>query len=96
MLSRSVVSNSLWPHARRPPGSCIQLFATPGTVAHQTPLSMGFHRQEYWGVVPFSPPGDLLDPGMEPMSPALAGEFFTTGATCETPCEEYFLAKKLS
>ena len=76
--------------------SCVKLFVAPWTVVSQAPLSMGFHRQEYWGVVPFSPPGDLLDPGMEPMSPALAGEFFTTGATCETPCEEYFLAKKLS
>ena len=38
--------------------SCIQLFATPGTVALQAPLSMGFSRQEYWGGLPFPPPGD--------------------------------------
>ena len=43
--------------------------------------------------MPFSPPGDLLDPGVEPMSPALAGEFFTTTATWEAPCEEHVLPK---
>ena len=51
------------------------------TVAHQFPLSMGFPRQEYWSGVPFLFPGDLPDPGIEPMSPvspALAGGFFTT------------------
>ena len=46
-------------------------FVTPWTVAHQAPLSMGFSRQEYWSGVPFSPPGDLLDPGIKPTSPAL-------------------------
>ena len=53
------------------------------TVAHQAPLSMGFSRQEYWSKLPF-PPGDLPDPGTEPMSsvfPALAGRFFTTEPT---------------
>ena len=38
---------------------------------------MGFPRQEYWSGLPFSPPGDLPDPGIERASPALAGEFFT-------------------
>ena len=47
-------------------------------VACQAPLSMGFSRQEYWSGVPFPSPGDLPDPGIEPVSPALAGEFFTT------------------
>ena len=59
-----------------------QLFATPWTVAHQVPLSMGFSRQEYWSGLP--PPRDLPNPEIEPISPvspALAGEFFTTGAT---------------
>ena len=51
---------------------------TPGTVAHQAPLSMGFSRQEYWSGLPFPPPGHLPDPGIEPASPALAGGFFTT------------------
>ena len=62
--------------------SCVRLFVTPWTVAHQAPLSMVFPRQEYWSGLPFSPPGDLPDPGIEPvslMSPALAGGFFTTG-----------------
>ena len=58
--------------------SCVQLFATPWTVAHQAPLSMAFPRQEYWSGLPFPPPGDLPDPGIEPASPALAGRFFTT------------------
>ena len=52
-------------------------FATPWTVAHQTPLSMGFPRQEYWSGLPFSPLGDFPDPGMESASPALTGVFFT-------------------
>ena len=63
--------------------SCIWFFATPWTVAHQTPLSMEFSRQEYWSVLPFAPPGDLPDPGIEPMtpaSPALAGRVFTTAS----------------
>ena len=52
MLSHSVVSDSL------------QLL---WTVAHQAPLSLGFSRQEYWNESPFPPPGDLLDPGIDPM-----------------------------
>ena len=51
---------------------------TPWTVAHQAPLSMEFSRQEYWSGLPCSPPGDLLYPGIEPASPALARGFFTT------------------
>ena len=47
-------------------------------MAYQAPLSMGFPRQEYWSGLPFPSPGDLPDPGVEPMSPALAGGFFTT------------------
>ena len=45
-------------------------FVTPWTVAHQTPLSMGFRRQEYWSGLPFPTPGDLSDPGIKPESPA--------------------------
>ena len=51
---------------------------TPWTVAFQALLSMGFLRQEYWRGLPFLSPGDLLDPGIEPMSSALEGRFFTT------------------
>ena len=45
-------------------------------MACQAPLSMGFPRQEYWSVLPFPSPGDIHDPGIKPMSPALAGRFF--------------------
>ena len=50
--------------------SCVQLFATPWTVAYHSPPSMGFSRQEYWSGLPFSSE-DLPDPGIEPESPAL-------------------------
>ena len=50
----------------------------PWTVAHQAPLSMGFSRQEYWNGLSFPSPGDLLYPGIEPASSALAGRFFNT------------------
>ena len=39
---------------------------------------MGFYRQEYWKELLFLTPGDLPDPEIEPVSPALAGRFFTT------------------
>ena len=58
------------------------------TVAHQVPLSIGFSRQEYWNGLPFPPPGDLSDPGIEPefpVPPALAGGSFTASATWEVP-----------
>ena len=64
--------------------SCARLFSTLWTVACQAPLSVGFSRQGSWSGLPFPPPGDLSNPGMEPwslMSPALAGGFFTTGKT---------------
>ena len=43
----------------------VHLFVTPQTIAHQAPLSVGFARQEYWSWLPFPPPGDLPDPGIE-------------------------------
>ena len=52
--------------------SRVQLFATLWTVAHQAPLSMGFSRQEYWSRFPGPPPGDIPDPGIEPLSPSPA------------------------
>ena len=58
---------------------------TPWTVACQAPLPMGFFRQEYWSGLPFPSPGDLPNPGIEPTSltsPAQAGRFFSTSATC--------------
>ena len=66
--------------------SCVQVFATPWTIALQAPLSMGFPRQEYWSGLPCLLPGDLPDPGIKStclMSPALAGRYFTTSATWE-------------
>ena len=62
VFSHSVVSNS----------------ATSWTVAHQAPLSLGFFGQQYWSGLPFPTPGDLPNPGIKPVYPALAGEFFTT------------------
>ena len=50
--------------------SRVPLFVTPWTIAHQAPLSMGLSRQEYWSGFPFPPPGDFLDPGIIPVSPA--------------------------
>ena len=64
--------------------SHVQLFATLWIVGHQAPLSMGFSRQEYWSGLPWPPPGNLPDPGIQPsslMSPALAEGFFTTSTT---------------
>ena len=57
--------------------SCPTL-VTPWTVACQTPLSMGFSRQEYWSGLPFPSPGDLPDPGIEPGAPALQADSLPT------------------
>ena len=57
-------------------------------IAHQPPLSMEFSRQEYWSGLPFPPPGDVPDPGIEPVSlasPAVADRFLTASATWEAP-----------
>ena len=63
--------------------SCVGLFATPWTIAHQALLSMGFPRQEYRIGLPCPPPGDLSNPGTELVPPALAGSFFITNAIWE-------------
>ena len=67
-LCHSVISNSL---------------PVQGVISNscQAPLCMGFFRQEYWSGLPLPSPGDLFDPGIEPtlpVSPVLAGRFFTT------------------
>ena len=49
---------------------CVTL-CHPVDAAHQSPLSMGFPRQEYWSGLPFPSPGDLSNPGIEPGSPTL-------------------------
>ena len=72
LFSHSVVSDSV----------------TPRTAACQAPLSLGFPRQEYWSKLPFPSPGDLSNLGIKavsPVSPALAGGFFTTKATWKVP-----------
>ena len=51
--------------------SHVRLCVTPRAIASQTPLSVGFSRQEYWSGLPCPPPGDLLSPGIEPVSPEL-------------------------
>ena len=63
--------------------SHVLLFGTPQAAVCQASLSMEFSMQEYWSGLPFPTPGDLPDPGIEPVSltsPALASEFFTTRA----------------
>ena len=73
--------------------SHVQLFATLWTVAHQTPLSMGLLRQEYWSGLPFPSPRNLPDPGIELGSPALKanslpseppGKPRANGGTCQS------------
>ena len=58
--------------------SRVRLFATPWTVAHQAPPSMGFSRQEYWSGLPLPSPGDLPNPGTEPGPPAFQADAFTS------------------
>ena len=72
--------------------SHVQFFATPWTVAHQAPLSMGFSRQEYWSELPFPSLGDLPDPGMEPRSPALQASSLSSELPGKPPicCQFHF------
>ena len=61
--------------------SCVRLFVTPWTAAHQAPLSIAFPRQEYWSGCCFLLQGNLPDPGIEPMSPeapALQADSFSS------------------
>ena len=79
--------------------SHVQLFAIPWTVAYQIPPSMGFSRQECWNGLPFTSPGDLSDPRIEPGSPALQADALpsepprklyvlkVTSNICEAPAE---------
>ena len=59
------------------PQSCLTL-CNPWTVAHQSPLSKEFSRQEYWSGLPFSSPGDLLNPGNKPVTLALQADSLQT------------------
>jgi len=58
--------------------SHVQHFGTPWTIALQAPLSMEFYRQEYWSGVPFPPPRDLPNTGIELASLTSPGRFFTS------------------
>ena len=59
--------------------SCLTLRDPPWTVTCQAPLSMGFFRQEYWSGLPFTSPGDLSHPVIEPVSPALQMDSLPAG-----------------
>ena len=62
------------------------LQSCPTFCVRQAPLCMEFSRQEYWNGLPRLPPGDLPNPGTEPLSlvaPAVSGTFFTTSTTWE-------------
>ena len=65
--------------------SCVWLVATPWSVAHQAPLSVGFSRQEYWSGLPFPSPGDLSNPGDWTQVSHIAGRCFKLWATREAP-----------
>ena len=72
--------------------------ATQWTIGHQAPLSMGFYKQEYWSVLPYPPPEDLSNPGIEPvslMSAALAGSSLPLAPTGK-PTHCYKLSHLLS
>ena len=58
--------------------SHVRLFAAPWTVTYQAPPSKGLSRQEYWSGLPFSSPGDLTDPQIEPRSPAYQANTLTS------------------
>ena len=68
--------------------SSILAWRIPWTVARQWTTAQELSRQEYWSGLPFPSPGDLPNPGIEPMSlmsPASAGRFFTTSSTWRIP-----------
>ena len=87
--------------------SCVWLFATLKTVAHQAPLSMGLSRQEYWSGLPCPPPGDPPKTGIEPRSPTLQADSLPSELpgkptvchrgykTTRIPCAKVKLKKKI-
>ena len=58
--------------------SRVRLFATPWTVAHEAPPSMGFSKQEYWSGLPLPSSGYLPDPGIKPRYPTLQADVLTS------------------
>ena len=75
---RQILYHLSYKEALRAELSCVQLFATPWTVARQAPLFMGFSRQEYWSGLSFPSPGYLPNPGIKPASPALQADSLPT------------------
>ena len=59
-----------------PTSMSIYIYFYGQSCSTQAALSMGFSRQEYWDVLPYPPPGDLLDPGIKPGSPALQADLY--------------------
>jgi len=77
----SLLSESFPSLGVTPPYLCHSVMsnsATPWSIAHQAPLSMGFSRQEYWSGLPFPSPGDLPNPGIKPRSPTLQADALTS------------------
>ena len=62
---------------------------TPRAAARQAPLSMGFSRQEHWSGLPFPPPGDLPDPGIEPRSPAWQADSLPSELSNNSPLDHW-------
>ena len=79
--------------------SCVWLFVTPWTVAHQAPLSMELSREEYWSRLPFPSPGDLPDPRIKPWSPTLQADHHLSHqeyqSALKTKCFSCFLCSSL-
>ena len=66
-------------------------FVTSWAIACQAPLFMGFSKQEYWSGLPFTSPGDLSDPEIQPMSPASVAGLFTTKPLGKSPNQGVYL-----
>ena len=67
--------------------SCVRLFVTSWTIAHQVPLFMEFFRQEFWRELPFPSPGDLPNLGIKPRSPIVQAD----SLLCEPPGKPLFI-----
>ena len=74
--------------------SCPTLCNPMGCIACQAPLSKEFSRQEYWSRLPFPSPGDLLNLGIEPGSPALQADSLPSELPGKPTVEYYAAIKK--
>ena len=77
-MEQSFLRSTVGPRVKCESHSRVRLFASPGTAAHQVPLSMGFSRQGYWSGLLFPFPGDPPNPGIKPGSPALQADSLPT------------------